>query len=948
MPKKDFTIRTEYDTSSKALIIDEIGEFPSVLVDSLLNHGCSVYYFGVESRETFYYLADKKNFIFLDDLQEVNQINPFNYCFYFPRDKLSRIEEIIYLSERDGLKILVCHNLEFADFSKENVLIKERNLNLRIVIYDELFGPRIQRGLLGNLFSEAVKKGKVAVEKLPEEEILPVSASRLSEELLKTIFSLEPAKKLYFVDTGEVKISYFAGLVKKFIPGLTFSFAENETTKKHVIQTEVMKKIVVHEEIEEEIEKTCDWFVRKKFLTQNSGLKKEIQNQKGENLKDDQAKDNDTPDTQEGVNFLFPPAEVNESLPETKKKSSGKKFQFLLGGGLFIFLVLAFFVIPFAATFCAGIWGFKLAILSRKDSREGKVLLAIEKAKKADKYFTYSQKALSVTGPFYSLIGFGNSIEKIDAILEVSSKLNRSSKFSLQAIWGVSELAVPFINGQEVKWIEETGAIKANISLAYQEASLAQSLLAEAEPGFRFLKQETLYQEMKSLLPQVKEGLLKAKGLIDVLPTVLGVGGRKTYLLLLQNNLELRPTGGFIGSYGIVNLENGKLVNFDIHDVYQADSLLKGKVEPPAKLREYLGESVWYLRDSNWEPDFPTSAKKAEWFLDKETQLSTDGVIAVNLSAFQDFLSIFGEIVLPSQQSTIDQNNLFLKAQSSLERTTAGSQGEIQDFLGNLAKESYEKLKKGQLDDYANLGRSLFGLLERKEILLYSNDLQTESVVTSLGWDGSIKNYHPSVEGYSIYSDYLSIYETNVGINKVNVLVNREIEQKIEVGIDGHVTEKLKLSYENQSPSGDFPVGAYKNYLRIFLPRGSRVNMVLTSDSIDNGLWVPLSTEAIDISDDYGKTVLGLLLEIPAKSKKQIELSYELPGNVDLTGKTSSYVLFIQRQSGDCSSKYNLIFTYPNGYVPLRVIPQAKIGNGQLVVSGTINRDKILQIDLAH
>jgi hypothetical protein len=64
---------------------------------------------------------------------------------------------------------------------------------------------------------------------------------------------------------------------------------------------------------------------------------------------------------------------------------------------------------------------------------------------------------------------------------------------------------------------------------------------------------------------------------IDVLPDFLGVGNeKKDYLVLLQNEMELRATGGFIGSYGILSFQNGRLMGFDIKDVYEADGQLKG------------------------------------------------------------------------------------------------------------------------------------------------------------------------------------------------------------------------------------------------------------------------------------------------------------------------------------------------------------------------------------
>jgi len=112
------------------------------------------------------------------------------------------------------------------------------------------------------------------------------------------------------------------------------------------------------------------------------------------------------------------------------------------------------------------------------------------------------------------------------------------------------------------------------------------------------------------------------------LPSILGQDTNKNYLILFENNMELRPTGGFIGHTVLQNFGGGKLNGLDINDIYSADGQLKGHGEPPAPIKNYLGEANWWFRDSNWDPDFPTSAERAEWFLNKEMDQNFDGVIS--------------------------------------------------------------------------------------------------------------------------------------------------------------------------------------------------------------------------------------------------------------------------------------------------------------------------------
>ena len=108
----------------------------------------------------------------------------------------------------------------------------------------------------------------------------------------------------------------------------------------------------------------------------------------------------------------------------------------------------------------------------------------------------------------------------------------------------------------------------------------------------------------------------------SLMPLASGIAGdekNKTYLILFQNNTELRPTGGFIGSYGLMTVKSGSMGSLSIHDVYEADGQLKAHVDPPMAFRDYMSQPNWFLRDSNFDPDFALSAQQAEWFLEKET-----------------------------------------------------------------------------------------------------------------------------------------------------------------------------------------------------------------------------------------------------------------------------------------------------------------------------------------
>jgi hypothetical protein len=99
---------------------------------------------------------------------------------------------------------------------------------------------------------------------------------------------------------------------------------------------------------------------------------------------------------------------------------------------------------------------------------------------------------------------------------------------------------------------------------------------------------------------------------------------------------------------------------------------------------------------------------------------------------------------------------------------------------------------------------------------------------------------------------------------------------------------------------------------------------------------------------EMGKSVLGLLVEVPIKTKRMIEIKYELPQQIDFSNKLISYLVLSQKQSGAYPSVYNLEVAYPSGFVPVRVIPSAVVQEKSLLITSKLNKDLIFQIDLVH
>jgi len=541
-----------------------------------------------------------------------------------------------------------------------------------------------------------------------------------------------------------------------------------------------------------------------------------------------------------------------------------------------------------------------------------KAISGLEIAAPAFRLFGLEEKFTAMENLFYSA-------KEVNEILYESSLVAKDGERILRKV----------LSSEEVSFSEEIPAVKSRLDKVFEEVSLLGGRLEN------FSGQEMLVgsyiSQAKNTLPKARQVLSISREVLDILPNFLGEGGRKTYLILFQNNSEIRPTGGFIGSFGILTFENGKLLDFEVHDVYFADGQLKGHVEPPAKLKEFLGQASWYLRDSNWDPDFPASAQRAAWFFEKETGRQVDGVIGINLTVAERILEAIGEIDLPDYREKISSKNFFEKAEYFSEAGFfPGSTGK-QDFLGQVSRVIFEKIKSADQKTLLKIGHAFLTSLEEKEVTVFVNNEAVSQVLARLNWDGAIKRVKCEDQSRACQGDYLMIVEANVGVNKSNYFLKRDLVQTIKIGEDGKVAERLTIYYENQSPSEIFPAGRYKTYLRIYVPEGSALEACKIEDE-DCG---------IEETTEHGRSVFGFLVEVPVREKRRVEISWRPAFSFE----EGEYMLLIQKQPGIKREKFDLSILFPENLLLNSSLPQGLTGRGSVVYNRQLSSDLIFKLN---
>jgi len=552
-------------------------------------------------------------------------------------------------------------------------------------------------------------------------------------------------------------------------------------------------------------------------------------------------------------------------------------------------------------------------------------------------FFNISKKTSNILSIEGKIIGRDNNLKSFLEDIDLGEKI---SKGGLQ-LFNAGEYFSLVANGKSKNPIEDFTKGKNDLKTAIVAFGKLQ-----VEEKISVL----LDEKLKSTAPLIKF----ISNIIDISPSIFGFGGEKTYLVLFQNNMELRPGGGFIGSYGILKLNKGRITGFSIHDVYDADGQLRGHVEPPFAIRRYLPSAHWYLRDSNFDIDFIKSASSSSNFLNVETGERVSGVIGVDLSFVKNILRAVGPVYVADYKETVDGNNLYILIQSHAEKNFSPGSTQKKDFLRSLYKAMQAKISAENIS-YFSLAQALSDSLKQKHLIFVFND-NTQKILTVNGWSSSI--FDERKEDEESVNDFLGINEANLGVNKVNYFIKRNVFQNVIIGKDGSISEELNISYKNDSTS--WPGGDYKNYLRVILPKNTALSEISINDvpkSIVDAVTDPLIYEDKSFKAPSGlevekviqdnKAIFGFIVKVPAGEIVKVKMKYTIAGNVSVLN-AFSYSLKFFKQPGVDSLPYSFSLVYPSSFSVIDTPEEINKEEGKVLYLKQVVEDKDLIINFAR
>lgn len=451
--------------------------------------------------------------------------------------------------------------------------------------------------------------------------------------------------------------------------------------------------------------------------------------------------------------------------------------------------------------------------------------------------------------------------------------------------------------------------------------------------------------------------LTQIKDMSGQLAIFLGAQASKRYLLVFQNNAELRASGGFIGSYAVLDFDQGKLTDLQVptDGSYATDKLMTRKIVPPLPWGVEYG--WWHMRDANWWPDWPLSAKKVMWFYEISGGSTTDGVISLTPTVMERLLTAIGPIDMTDKYGVvITADNFWSTTQQTVEQLDVkkkyGHPVEPKKMIGDLFNAILTELPKrlNNKETLLKVMQAMESSLAEKQILLYFNDSTLEKEMSDLGWDGRVKNAP---------QDYLQVVNSNYQGQKSDRVTKEDLNYKINIAADGSVTAQLTITRQNQGIAGTLFTGVpNRSLVRIYVPQGSQLlsaqgffappYTATTTDPSwehdsdlapqENALTDPASQTKI--YNELGKTVFANWLITNPGQTVQATLTYQLPFKLRPKAETDwynqlrnlfannqfySYSLLVQKQPGVPEENFSLKVYLPSGQSVAWTYPDSAI-----------------------
>lgn len=375
-----------------------------------------------------------------------------------------------------------------------------------------------------------------------------------------------------------------------------------------------------------------------------------------------------------------------------------------------------------------------------------------------------------------------------------------------------------------------------------------------------------------------------------LVPELLGFNQPRTWLLLFLNNDELRPGGGFIGSYGLASVARGRINSLSINGSENLDGAAPTSfvVAAPAPLKTYLAQPRWFFRDANWSPDFKNSAQNVLRFYSAERGEGADQintVVGLTPAVIETLLKYTGPITVDGTTYTAETITDLVEYEVEIKYLDLAIDPLARKkVLQKIAESIMEKMRGLPPTQWPNILQDFFGLLEHGQLMIYDVNSGVQKTIEEQGWGGRLRPGTP---------DYFMFVDANLAGLKTDRVMNRDVRYEILATPSGEWQAKITARYKN-SGGFDWRTTRYRTYTRWFFPAGtefiSGVGAMQNDRNSKPGDW--------SVVNEEDKVSVGAFLAVEPGKTHEISFVVRLAPAVAAALQKGEYGLLVQKQLG--------------------------------------------------
>ncbi|MCA9375540.1 MAG: DUF4012 domain-containing protein [Candidatus Doudnabacteria bacterium] len=456
--------------------------------------------------------------------------------------------------------------------------------------------------------------------------------------------------------------------------------------------------------------------------------------------------------------------------------------------------------------------------------------------------------------------------------------------------------------------VEQKREVLKNLSESAESLDEASARFARAEELLDNTPDTALVGPLSDAVLQVQDQLPALAELMEtvalasrIVPQLAGYPEQQEYLLLFQNNTELRPSGGFIGSYGVLTAKDGDIADLVTADSYALDDPFEGSIPAPWQFKKLTNPDLksWYFRDSNWSPDFPTAAENALWFYKEEGgEGDFAGVVSFTPTFLENLLGVIGPVTLPGRSETFTEENVtsLIQFETNVSFRLLETR---KDVIGDLANVILDRVLTLPRSQWLEFGEAVQTGFAEKHVMLYMRDTDAQAVVEGQGWGAAIDRED--------HVDYVQYVDANMASLKTDPFVSRSAEYIVDFAPE-RPRATYTIHYTNEAPGFSFKTTRYRSWARLFVPEGSDLVSIEGQDTAPDFYEDPSVPYEVIKEDGLNKVSFGTFIVTEIGETRDVTFTYDLPKEIGDAARRGEYNLVMQKQPGVISADLTVDF----------------------------------------